>query len=272
MPYHPTAIIHQNARLEEDIEIGPYSIIGPHVVLKKKVKVHSHVVIEGCTNIGENTEIFPFASIGHRPQDLKFAGEKSTVHIGRSCIIREYVTIQPGTQKDKMSTVVGDHCLLMASAHVAHDCCVGNHVIMANNATLGGHVHVEDHVIIGGLAAVHQFVRIGAHAIIGGMSGVEQDVVPYGSVKGERSSLVGINITGLKRRGFKRSDIDILRDIYHAIFCNMTQNFVERINHVEAKYGHHPHTKKFFAFIKHPTDRGVCMPQDAYQNKCKSLV
>ena len=192
---HPTAVIDPAARIGAGVSIGPYCVIGPEVTLKDKVILHSHVVIDGTTEIGEETEIFPFASIGHRPQDKKFFGEKSQLIIGQRNVIREHVTMNPGTDGGGLITRVGNDCLFMASSHVAHDCLVGNHVILANNATLAGHVTVGDFAIIGGLSAIHQFVRIGAHAFIGGMSGVEKDVIPFGTVKGERAEALKANYT-----------------------------------------------------------------------------
>ena len=184
--------------------------------------------LPGIPQIGEGTQIFPFASIGFAPQDLKYKGEKSRLVIGKQNIIREHVTMNPGTEGGGMLTSVGDNCLFMVSAHVAHDCHIGNHVILANNATLGGHVLVEDYAIIGGLAAVHQFVRVGRHAVIGGMSGVEHDVIPYGSVMGERASLAGLNLIGLKRRGFDRETIHALRNAYKMLFDAENGTLFER--------------------------------------------
>ena len=178
----------------------------------------SHVVIDGRTTIGDGTRIFPFASIGLEPQDLKYRGETSSLVIGRDNTIREYVTINPGTTGGGMVTRIGDNCLFMVGAHVAHDCQMANHVVMANNATLAGHVIIEDYAVLGGLCAVHQFVRIGRHAMIGGMSGVERDVIPYGQVMGDRARLTGLNIIGMQRRGFSRDDIQGLRNAYQFLF------------------------------------------------------
>ncbi|MGE5270593.1 MAG: acyl-ACP--UDP-N-acetylglucosamine O-acyltransferase, partial [Thiohalocapsa sp.] len=204
---HPTAVVDAGARLADDVVIGPYCVIGAQVSLLAGVALKSHVVIDGRTTIGARTRIFPFASIGHETQDLKYKGEPSTLEIGHDNTIREHVTINPGTEGGGMVTCVGSHCLLMVGAHVAHDCQIGDHVILVNNATLGGHVVVEDYAILGGLSAVHQFVRIGRHAMIGGMSGVERDVIPYGLVMGDRARLTGINLIGMQRRGFSREAI-----------------------------------------------------------------
>lgn len=229
---HPTAIIEEGATLGKDVIIGPYSCVGPEVTLDDHVVVESHVAIAGKTTIGSRTRVYPFASIGHRPQDLKYKGEPSSVVIGRNNVIREHVTIQPGTEGGGMVTRIGDDCLFMVASHIAHDCQIGNNVILANNATLAGHVIVEDHVIIGGLCGIHQFVRIGAHAIIGGMSGVEHDVIPYGVVKGERAFLSGLNLIGLKRRNFKATTIQALREVYRTVFENSEnseQTFADRV-------------------------------------------
>lgn len=215
---HPTAIVDPQAQLGVDVVIGPYSIVGKNVKLHDRVELKSHVVVEGITTVGEGTRIFPFASVGHAPQDLKFHGEPSELIIGKNNTIREHATLNPGTETGIMKTVVGDNCLLMMSTHVAHDCVVGNHVIMANNATLGGHVTVGDHVLVGGLAAVHQFVRIGSFAVIGGMSGVESDVIPYGRVKGERAFLAGLNLVGLERNGFDKDQIRSLQRAFNELF------------------------------------------------------
>jgi UDP-N-acetylglucosamine acyltransferase len=215
---HPTAIINDGAIIGKDVNIGPYCVIGKNVILDDGVRLVSHVCVDGITHIGAESLVYPFASIGHNPQDLKFNGEPSTVTIGKKTTIREYVTIQPGTEGGGMKTTVGDGCLLMVGVHVAHDCHVGNNVVMANYATLAGHVFVADHVIIGGLSAIKQFVRIGAYAMIGGMSGVEKDVVPYALVMGERANLHGVNILGMKRHGFSNAVIQRVQAIYKNVF------------------------------------------------------
>ena len=193
---HATAVVDTQAKLGADVFVGPFCMVGPEVTLDEGVVLHSHVVVAGRTRIGARTQIFPFASIGHPPQDLKYAGEPSELVIGADNRIREQVTMNPGTQGGGMVTRIGDRCLFMVGAHVAHDCQLGNGVIMANNATLAGHVTVGDNAIIGGLSAVHQFVRIGRNAMIGGMSGVEHDVIPFGLVLGDRARLSGLNIIG----------------------------------------------------------------------------
>src|SRR3989338_10268089 len=191
---HPTAVVSPKANLDEGVSIGPYCCVGDHVVLKKGVQLVSHVVVDGHTRIGEDSVIFPFSSIGLRPQDKKFHGEDSFLEIGNNCHIREHVTINPGTEGGGLYTRIGNDCLLMVASHVAHDCHLGDHVILSNNATLAGHVFVDDFAILGGLSAVHQFVRIGRHAMIGGATGVEGDVIPFGMVLGNRAKLVGLNL------------------------------------------------------------------------------
>lgn len=256
---HPTAIVHPNAQLGADVRIGPYSIVGERVVLGDRVVLHSHVVVEGNTTIGEDTEIFPFASIGHAPQDLKFHGEDSRLIIGKNNKIREHVTMNPGTEFGGLETRVGDNGLFMMSTHVAHDCIIGNNVIMANNATLGGHVTVGDFVLIGGLAAVHQFVRIGSHAVIGGMSGVENDVIPYGRVKGERATLAGLNLIGLERRGFTKDDIKIMQKAYNQLFAD-DGTLEDRIAQVEKDFADQPNVMDMIQFARQKAKFALCQP------------
>jgi UDP-N-acetylglucosamine acyltransferase len=257
---HATAIIESDATIGEDVSVGPYCIVGANVELGAGVKLHSHVVVDGRTKIGDETQIFPFASIGLRPQDLKYQGEESALIIGKRNSIREYVTMNPGTQDGGMKTLVGDDCLFMASTHVAHDCVIGNNVILANNATLAGHVEVGDFAIIGGLAAVHQFARIGRHAIIGGMSGVENNVIPYGSVVGDRARLAGLNIIGLKRREFSKDEIANLRTAYRMLFAE-EGTLAERIEDVAAMFADHAAVMEIISFMKADTTRGLTQPR-----------
>ncbi|MFV3073328.1 acyl-ACP--UDP-N-acetylglucosamine O-acyltransferase [Niveispirillum fermenti] len=215
---HPSAVVYPGARLGAGVEVGPFCVVGPDVVLGDYVRLISHVVIDGRTTIGEGTTVWPFASLGHAPQDLKYKGEPSELIIGRNNRIREHVTMNTGTEGGGMVTRVGDGGLFMVGVHIGHDCIVGDNVIFANNATLGGHVVVGDHAVLGGLSAVHQFVRIGAHAMIGGMSGVEADVIPYGLVKGDRAWLAGLNLVGMQRRGFSREDMHAVRGAFRKLF------------------------------------------------------
>lgn len=256
---HPSAIIEDGARIADDAVVGPYCSVGPDVELGPGVRLEAHVVVAGRTRIGEGTRIFPFASIGHQPQDMKYRGEPSELVVGRHNVIREHVTMNPGTEGGGMLTRVGDHCLFMAGAHVAHDCKLGNHVIMVNHTLLGGHVEVGDFAIIGGLAAVHQFVRIGAHAMIGGMSGVEQDVIPYGSVIGNRAHLSGLNLVGLKRRGFSRDDIHRLRNAYRLLFAQ-EGTLQERIEDVAQLFTDCQLVQDVIGFVRNASARGICQP------------
>jgi len=258
---HPTAIIAPTARIGANVEIGAYCVIGGDVTIGDNCTLHSHVVISGHTTLGAHNTIFPFASLGHAPQDLKFKGEKSELIIGDHNVIREQVTMNPGTEGGGLKTTVGSHCLFMVSSHVAHDCKVGNSVILANNATLAGHVEVGDHVVLGGLSAVHQFVRIGAHAMIGGMSGVEHDVIPFGSVMGERANLAGLNLVGLKRRGFDRDAIHALRNAYKMMFEDENGTLAERIVAVEKTYGNTQQVIDMIAFINEKSGRSLCVPK-----------
>jgi len=257
---HPTAIVSAKAQLGQNVEIGAYSIIGDEVKIGDNTIVKSHVVIEGDTSIGKNNLIFPFASIGQVPQDLKFGGEKSKVIIGDHNSIREHVTIHLGTEKGNMVTKIGSNCLLMVAVHVAHDCIVGDHVILVNNATLAGHVEVEDHVIIGGLSAIRQFVRIGKHAMIGGMSGVENDVIPYGTVMGERASLAGLNLVGMKRRGISRDDIHALRNFFKKLFSESETNFASRVDELAKEFKNQT-VQDVAIFVGSQKSRAFCQPK-----------
>lgn len=257
---HPTAIVESGASIGTDVVIGPYCCVGANVQLGDRVRLESHVVVTGRTKIGADTRVYPFASIGHPPQDLKYKGEPSTLEIGCSNVVREHVTMNPGTEGGGMVTRVGDECLFMVGCHVAHDCRIGNHVIMANNATLGGHVEIGDFAVLGGLSAVHQFVRIGRHAMIGGMSGVEQDVIPYGSVMGDRARLSGLNIVGLKRRGFSRENIHALRTAYRLLFAQEGA-ITERLDDVVEMYAANETVMEIVAFMRAASARGVCQPK-----------
>jgi len=256
---HPTAVIEKGAEVAEGAVIGPYCVVGPHVVIETGVKLVSHVVVAGRTKIGANSTIFPFASVGHQPQDLKYHGELSRLEIGRNTIVREHVTVNPGTEGGGMLTRIGDNCLLMIGAHVAHDCIIGDHVILVNSATLGGHVEIGDWAILGGLSAVHQFVRIGRHAMIGGMSGVEADVIPYGSVVGNRAHLAGLNLVGLKRRNFSRDTIHNLRRAYRLIFAQEGTQ-VERLADVADLFSTVEPVMEIVQFMNGDSSRSICQP------------
>jgi UDP-N-acetylglucosamine acyltransferase len=258
---HPTAIVDAGAILGAGVRIGAYSVIGGDVVLGDGVRIHPHVVVDGRTEIGAETQIFSFAAIGSQPQDLKYEGEPSRLLIGARNMIREHVTMNPGTKGGGMLTTVGNNCLFMVGAHVAHDCQVGDNVILANNATLAGHVTVGSFAILGGLSAVHQFARIGAHSIVGGMTGVEHDVIPYGSVKGDRARLAGLNIIGMRRRGFTREQIDGLRRAYKALF-GPDGTLQERVDAVAKIESGEEAVMEIVDFIKADSSRSICQPRD----------
>ncbi len=256
---HPTAVIETGAAIGPGCRIGPYCVIGPEVTIGAGSVLHSHVAVAGKTRLGEENQIFPFASIGHAPQDLKFRGEPVELVVGSRNRIREHVTMNPGTGDGGGITRVGDDNLFMMAVHVAHDCVIGNNVIMANNATLGGHVVVEDFVVLGGLAAVHQFVRLGRGSMIGGLAGVVADVIPYGSVAGERAHLAGLNLVGLKRRGAERGDINGLR----AAFAEMFEGegtLQERVARTGEKHAGNPLVAEVVGFITAESSRSFTVP------------
>ena len=257
---HPTAVVDANAELGDGVTIGPFCVVGPNVRLGDKVRLDSHVVVDGRTSIGANGRLFAFAAVGLPPQDMKYDGEPSRLIIGVNAVIREHVTMHPGTAGGGMLTEVGDNCLFMAGAHVAHDNHIGSNVILVNQATLGGHVTIGDHAILGGLSAVHQFVRIGKHAMIGGMSGVEQDVIPYGSAMGNRAHLSGLNLVGLKRRGFPREAIHQLRRAYRLLFAE-EGTMQERIADVAQMFPDNPLVADIVAFIRGESARSFCQPK-----------
>jgi len=258
---HPTAIVEPGAELCESVRIGPYCHVGPRVMLGEEVELLSHVVVAGRTQIGKATRIFPFASIGHRPQDLKYQGEDSTLVIGERNVIREYVTMNPGTAGGGMTTSIGHGCLFMAYVHVGHDCRLGDNIIMANHATLAGHIVVGDYAAFGGLSAVQQFCRIGQHAFVGGMTGVERDVIPYGLVMGDRARLVGLNMVGLQRRGFSREDIQALRGAYQMLFEDGNGTLAERVDAVAERHGAAKPVRDVVDFIRADNARGFVQPK-----------
>ena len=256
---HPSAVVAPGAQIGEGSTIGPFCVIGPDVVLGPNAVLRSHVALDGRTTIGANVKIFPFASVGAAPQDLKYAGEPSRLEIGDDVTIREHVTINPGTEGGGLLTKIGDRCLIMIGAHIAHDCLLGNNVVVVNNVLLGGHVIVEDFVIIGGGAAVHQFVRIGRHAMIGGLSGVENDVIPYGLVMGDRARLNGLNLVGLRRRGFDRQEVQDLRAAYRLLFA-AEGAMSERVEDVRRRFADRTSVGDVLAFIDADSSRAICQP------------
>jgi UDP-N-acetylglucosamine acyltransferase len=255
---HKTAIIDPKAKIASNVKIGAYSVIGPDVEVNENTIIHSHVSISGQTIIGKENKIYPFASIGNDPQDLKYNGEKTKLIIGDNNTIREYVTINPGTIGGGGKTKVGNNCLFMISSHVAHDCLVGDNVIIANNVPLGGHAIIEDNVVIGGNSAVQQFTRIGKMAMIGGMTGVLHDVIPYGLSTGNRNSLQGLNLIGLRRAKFENKDILELSDAYKKIFA--TKNINENISKLNGSFQENSLVKNVIDFITKDKKRSICTP------------
>ena len=253
-----TAIVDKNAKVHSSVKIGPYSVIGPNVEISENVIIHSHVNISGYTKIGKGNIIYPFASIGNDPQDLKYKGEKTSLEVGHNNKFREYVTVNPGTVGGGGLTRIGNNCLFMISSHVAHDCNVGNNVIIANNVPLGGHVTLEDNVVIGGNSAVQQFTRIGKMAMIGGMTGVLHDVIPYGLSTGNRNSLQGLNLIGLRRAKFENKDILGLSEAYKEIFA--TKNITENISKLNGSFQENPLVKNVIDFITKDKKRSICTP------------
>jgi UDP-N-acetylglucosamine acyltransferase len=253
---HPAALVAEGAVLGAGVEIGPWCHIGPNVVLEDGVKLMSHVVIDGHTRLGAGTILYPFASVGLPPQDLKYRGEPTRCEIGAGTQVREHCTIHRGTATGAGITRVGEKCLLMAVVHVAHDCTLGNGVIAANNVVMGGHVTIEDGAVIGGSAALHQFVRIGRGAMVGGVSGVEADVIPFGMVMGNRARLSGLNIVGLRRRGLDPAAIRGLRAAFRLLFRH-DGLFAARVAETRMRYGADPIVAEILSFIEAPSKRGL---------------
>lgn len=260
---HPTAIVEDGAKIGDGVRIGPYCTVGREVSLGERCELLSHVVLAGRTTIGPGTRIFPFASIGHQPQDLKYKGEPSTLTIGGNCVLREGVTMNPGTEGGGMETIVGDNCAFLAHSHVGHDCKVGDSVIFSNNVMLAGHCTVGNFAILGGGAAVIQHARVGAHSFLGGMSGLENDLIPYGMALGNRAYLSGLNIIGLQRRGFTREQIHSLRRAYRLLFAD-EGTLMERVEDVAAEFGDNPIVQEIVAFIRAGGKRSLCTPHDGH--------
>ncbi len=256
---HETALVEEGATLADDVEIGPYCIVGGHVRLAAGVRLISHVNLEGHTSIGEGTVVHPFASLGSWPQHLKHEGEPTTLLIGARNIIREHVTMNVGTVMGRGETRVGEDNMFMAGSHVAHDCIVGNNVIFANNATLGGHVQVSDFVFLGGLCAVHQNARIGRFAFVGGMAGLEGDLIPFGSVTGNRAHLAGLNLVGMKRRDLPRERIHTIRRAYRALFVQ-DGSFADRVARVEQDFKDSEDVMEIVGFVREAHKRPLCLP------------
>ena len=255
---HKSSVIDSKAKIEKNVKIGPFCYIGPKVHLKEGVELISNVHIEGNTKIGVGTKVYPFASIGTAPQDLKYKGENNSLDIGEGNIIREYVTINPGTLGGGSKTVVGNNCLFMISSHIAHDCRIGNNVVIANNVPLGGHVTIEDNVIIGGNSAVQQFTRIGRLAMIGGMTGVLKDVIPFGLSFGNRNYLKGINLIGLRRKKYDNKKIMELDQAYKKIFSS--NNLHENLSRINGEFKENELVQEVTKFIEKDKKRPICSP------------
>lgn len=256
---HPTAIVDPKAQLGTDVEIGAYSVVHAGSVLHDGVKLHSHVVIEGGSEIGTKTEIHPFAVLGKAPQHLKYAGEPSTLIVGARNIIREHVTMHRGTEVGNMQTIIGDDGFFMVGSHVAHDCIVGDNAVFANGVGVGGHVEIGNFVTMGGFSAVHQFVRIGDYAMVGGNATVLRDVIPYGIVAGEQAVLNGLNLVGLKRRGFDKTVLSELREIYKQLFEG-AGTFDDRLQNL-SEQTNSDIVQKLLDFIKTGNARNLCHPE-----------
>ena len=255
---HKTSIINSKAKIANNVEIGPYCVVGPNVEIENNTTIHSHVNICGKTIIGKGNKIYPFSSIGNHPQDIKYNNEETELVIGDDNTFREYVTINPGTIGGGGKTIIGNKCLFMISSHVAHDCVIGNNVIIANNVPLGGHAILEDNVVIGGNSAVQQFTRIGKMAMIGGMTGVLHDVIPYGLSTGNRNSLKGLNLIGLRRANFENKDILNLSEVYKNIFA--TKNIFENISKLNKSSQENALVKDVINFITKDKKRSICTP------------
>ncbi len=252
---HATAIVHSGARIDQNVEIGPYAIIGEHVEIGAGTVVGSHCVIEGWTRIGRENRIFQFASVGAAPQDLKFHGEQSRLAIGDRNTVREFVTLHRGTESGGAETIIGHDNLFMAYSHVAHDCRVGDHVILANGATLAGHVDVGDHAILGGLSAIHQFAKVGCHAMISGGAMVTQDVPPFSIAQGDRAKTIGINIVGLKRRGFSEEAVQRIKKAYRLVFRSGAR-LEDALEKLDENYSDFEEVRIFADFIR-KSERGI---------------
>jgi UDP-N-acetylglucosamine acyltransferase len=259
---HKSSIVENGAVIGDGCQIGPFCCIGENVTLGKNVKLISHVVISGDSLIGDGCTIYPFSTIGMTPQDLKYNNEKSRLEIGKNTVIRENVTISIGTEGGGMLTKIGDNCLIMAYCHVAHDCIVGDNVILVNGVNLSGHVIIEDFAIVGGMSAVRQFTRIGRHSMIGGCTGVDKDVIPYGLVREERTATIkGLNIIGLKRRGFSIESIQEMMQAFSELFVDSgAQETVlsERASTLKAKYQNNQFVVEIMDFILQDSKNPIC--------------
>jgi len=255
---HSSSIISNKAKIGKNVKIGPFCNVGDSVELEENVELISNVHIEGNTKIGKGTKIFPFASLGTAPQDLKYKNEPNSLIVGENNTIREYVTINPGTEQGGGKTIIGNNCLFMISSHIAHDCKVGNEVIIANNVPLGGHVIIEDSVVIGGNSAVQQFTRIGRLAMIGGMTGVLKDVIPFGLSVGNRNYLQGLNLIGLRRKSYENKKIMDLDKAYKVIFSS--KNLHENLSKISSEFKNNELVNEVINFISKDKKRPICLP------------
>jgi len=257
---HPSACVEPGAELGKGVHVGPFCHVGPEARLGDSVQLISHVVVAGVTEIGARSRIFPFASIGHQPQDLKYRGERTILTIGEDCLIREGVTMNPGTAGGRGRTTIGARSVFLANAHVAHDCRIGDDVILSNNVMIAGHCQIDDFAILSGGSATHQFTRIGAHAFVGGLTGVENDIIPFGIAIGNRAWLAGLNIVGLKRRGFSHEAMHELRRAYKMLFAS-AGTLKERVEDVAAAFPDQPAVQQIVAFLREGGERAVCQPR-----------
>ena len=266
---HPSAIIEPGAEIAENVEIGAYCCVGERVIIGRNTKLHSHVVVMEDTILGEEVTVYPFASLGQKPQDLKYNGERSRLEIGNNTVIREYVTANIGTSGGGMLTKIGNNCLIMAYCHIAHDCTIGNNVILVNGVNLAGHVTVGDNAIIGGMSAVKQFIRIGKHAMIGGCSGIDRDVIPYGVVRSDRvTTLKGLNIIGLRRRGFSNEEIKLMQSVYNEIFKtdDTSPLTTDELKELKQKYITDENTTEMIDFLLAHSKNPICTPLPTDKN------
>ena len=255
---HNTAIIDPKAKISSGVSIGAFTVIGPNVEIGENTIIQSHVSIIGNTKVGKNNKIYPFASIGNDPQDLKFDGEITKLEIGDNNKIREYVTVNPGTKCGGGLTKIGNNCLFMVSSHIAHDCLVEDNVILANNVPLGGHAHIEENVIIGGNSAVQQFTRVGKSSMIGGMCGVVRDIIPYAMVHGNRSILQGLNLIGLRRKNIPNKEILVLTEAYKEIFKD--ENLTTNLKNLKEEFRKNDLVNDVVKFLEKDKKRPICTP------------
>ncbi len=257
---HSSAIVHENAQLGANVSIGAFCTVGADVALGDNVQLVSHVSLSGKTTIGADSILYPFVSMGHPPQDFKHKGGDVSIIIGERCVFRENVNIHPGTDTGKPITRIGNDCYFMVGTHLAHEGQMGNHVVVSNGAQIGGNVSIGDYVVLGGLCAIHQHTRIGNYAFIGGMATVTRDVIPYGFVLGNKAHLAGLNVVGLRRRGFSKDQVKQLRSAYRLMFA-AEGTFVERLDDAQALYKDHELVQEIIAFIRTQKDRSICLPK-----------